>query len=150
MKLNIIPLDTNEFSVQGQTVSREFAEGAMLSGLLASAGKSVPAMANIIDQYEAVGLRATNFPDQLRKVQIDRAARAREEAQRKADAEYFAERAREMATAHDPLVLARKKAERERRASQARQHGEAIRAARGGRPYALEGYDPDESSGWGL
>lgn len=145
MKLNISRLSESKYEVQGQEVTKEFAEGAMLAGLFAACGRNVDRMTAICDQYEAVGLSPRGFPEEFRKVSIQRAEISREEEKRRKDAEFFTERNRQMAEARDPLAIARKKAEREAREAKIRAHGQSIRAARSGGGRALEGYDPDDT-----
>lgn len=145
MKLNIVRLSETKFEVQGQEVTKDFAEGVMLSGLFASCGRNVDRMAEVCDQYEAAGLSPKGFADEYRKVSLHRAEIAREEDKRRQDAEFFAERNRQMAEARDPLAIARKKAEREAKEAKIRAHGQAIRAARSGGGRALMGYDENDT-----
>lgn len=145
MKLNIVRLSESKFEVQGQEVTREFAEGAMLAGLFASCGRNVDRMATICDQYEDAGLSPKAFAEEYRKVSLQRAELARAAAKAKQDAEFFNERQRQMNEALDPLAIARKKAEREARDAKIRAHGNSIRAARSGGGRAMEGYDPNDT-----
>ncbi|MBK3477443.1 hypothetical protein JJD66_15250 [Pseudomonas sp. MF6751] len=145
MKLNIVRLSETKYEVQGQEVSKEFAEGVMLSGLFAACGRNIDRMTEICDQYEAAGLSPKAFAEEYRKVSIQRAEIAREEAKRRKDAEFFSERNRQMSEACDPLAIARKKAEREAKEAKIRAHGQSIRAARSGGGRALMGYDENDT-----
>ena len=134
MELNIKKLPTNDqFEVQGQPVTRAFAEGIMLTTLLASCEGRVAAMANIADQYEAVGLSIQKAPKEADKVAEYRHAQAKAQAQRDKEAQWYEQRAKEMASMHDPLEIARAKSEREARDAEIRAYAQSLRAARGGR-----------------
>lgn len=146
MKLNITRLSETKYEVQGQEVTKEFAEGAMLAGLFAACGRNVERMTEICDQYEAVGLSPRGFHEEFRKVSLQRAEVSREEEKRRKDAAFFAERNRQMLEAQDPLAIARKRAEREAKEAKIRAHGQNIRAARSGNGRAFMGHDDNE--GW--
>ncbi|MCU0209151.1 MULTISPECIES: hypothetical protein [Pseudomonas] len=145
MKLNIVRLSETKYEVQGQEVTKEYAEGAMLAGLFAVCGRNVDRMADVCDQYEAAGLSPKAFPVEYRKVGFLRAEIAAEAEKRRKDTEFHRERARQMNEANDPLAIARKRAEREAKEAKIRAHGQAIRAARSGNGRALMGWDENDT-----
>ncbi|UMZ14721.1 hypothetical protein I9018_13920 [Pseudomonas sp. MPFS] len=149
MKLDIHRTAQDKFEIQGQEVTRTYAEGALLAGLLAMAGPNVAKLANVIDQFEAAGLSCRAFPDELIKVQQARAI-AQQETDRKAkDVAFFQARQAEMAEQFNPAAIAREKAEKEAHAQRVRDHGARIRSSRSGNGRAFEGYDPSASN-WGI
>ncbi|KNX77268.1 hypothetical protein DA83_02795 [Pseudomonas sp. 250J] len=133
MELNIKKLPSGEFEVQGQTVTRAFAEGIMLATLMATCEGRVARMVAIADQYEAVGLSIQGARKEASKVAEHRYAQAEAQRKRDQEAQWYAQRAREMASMHDPLEIARAKAKREARDAEIRAYAQSIRAARGGR-----------------
>lgn len=145
MKLEIVQLESGKFEVQGQEVSRAFAEGVMLAGLFSSCGHNVDRIVSICDQYEEAGLSLDSFPAENRKAHLRRNEIAREEEKRRKDHEFFSARAAEMKDAYDPLVIARKKAEREVREAKIREHGRSIRAARSGNGRAFMGHEEGDT-----
>lgn len=145
MKLEIVQLESGKFEVQGQEVSRAFAEGVMLAGLFASCGRNVDRIVSICDQYVEAGLSLDSFPAENRKAHLLRNEIAREEEKRRKANEFFSERSRQMAEAYDPLVIARKKAEREVREAAIREHGRSIRAARSGNGRAFMGHEEGDT-----
>ena len=68
MQLNIQNVTPETAEVQGQTVTRAFAEGVMLSGLIAGAGKNDAKQGAIIEQYLNAGLDTSAFPEATSKV----------------------------------------------------------------------------------
>lgn len=151
MNLHIHRTAQDKFEIQGQEVTRTYAEGALLAGLLAMAQGNAAKLAVVIDQFEAAGLSCRAFPDELIKVQQARAI-AKQESDRKAkDAAFFQARQAEMAAQFDPAAIARERAEKEAHAQRVRDYGARIRASRsgGGGGRAFEGYDPNDG-GWGI
>lgn len=130
MKLNIQNVTPETVEVQGQTVTRAFAEGVMLSGLIAGAGKNDAAKQAIVTQYLDAGLSATAFPDVVRMVNVTKARAQRERDERIAEARAHAERFKSYETG-SALDIARRRAAREERERKYREMGAAVRAANG-------------------
>jgi hypothetical protein len=130
MKLNIVNTP-DRLEVQGQVVSREYAEGVMLAGLFAMAGKNDTKIAEIVRQYRDAGLSTVAFPVQTRRAFAIFAVETQQEAARAAEVAWFAERAKEQVLP-TPLEAARRRAEREAKDARIRQMGHAQRTARGG------------------
>ncbi|MBV4472465.1 hypothetical protein [Pseudomonas siliginis] len=130
MKLNIVNTP-DRLEVQGQNVSREYAEGAMLAGLLAMAGKNDNKVTEIVRQYRDAGLSTAAFPVETRRAFTIFAREEQQEAKRAAEAAWFAERAKEQVPP-TPLEAARKRAVRETQNERIRRMGAEARAARGG------------------
>jgi hypothetical protein len=130
MNLNIQNVTPETVEVQGQTVTRAYAEGVMLSGLIGGAGKNLAAQEAIVKQYLDAGLSADSFPAVVRAVKVSQtranAERERQLAESRAHAERFASYA-----APSPLEVARRRAVREERERKHREMGAAIRAANG-------------------
>ena len=63
MKLDIVHTDKT-LTVQGQAVTKAYAEGVMLAGLIAAVGKNHGAITSIIKQYIEAGLSTASFPEQ--------------------------------------------------------------------------------------
>ena len=55
MKLDIVHTDKT-LTIQGQTVTKAYAEGVMLAGLLAAVGMNHGAITSIIKQFMEAGL----------------------------------------------------------------------------------------------
>ena len=72
MQLNIQNVTPETVEVQGQSVTRTFAEGVMLSGLIAGAGKNDSAREAIVKQYLDAGLIADAFPAVVNAASIAR------------------------------------------------------------------------------
>lgn len=130
MQLNIQNVTPETVEVQGQTVTRAFAEGVMLSGLIAGAGKNDAAKQAIVTQYLDAGLSATAFPDVVRMVNVTKARAQRERDERIAEARAHAERFKSYETG-SALDIARRRAAREERERKYREMGAAVRAANG-------------------
>lgn len=130
MKLNIVNTP-DRLEVQGQAVSREYAEGVMLAGLFAMAGKNDIKVTEIVRQYRDAGLSTSAFPVETRRALMVFAKEDQLEATRIAEAAWFAERAKEQVPP-TPLEASRKRAEIDARDSRIRNMGQASRAARGG------------------
>ncbi|WP_307944976.1 hypothetical protein [Pseudomonas mosselii] len=130
MQLNIQNVTPETAEVQGQTVTRAFAEGVMLSGLIAGAGNNDAAKQVIVTQYLDAGLSATAFPDVVRMVNATKARAQRERDERIAEARAHAERFKSYETG-SALDIARRRAAREERESKYREMGAAVRAANG-------------------
>lgn len=141
MNLEIVALPDGKFEVQGQTVHKIYAEGALLAGLFAACHKNVDQMLSIVDQYEAAGLTTAGYPIETRKALLQRASIKRETDKRQADAQWFAERSQQMADAFDPAKLAQKKADREVREGRERANAARLQGSRPSTPYALQGMD---------
>lgn len=130
MNLNIQNVTPETVEVQGQTVTRAFAEGVMLSGLIAGAGTNKAAQEAIVKQYLDAGLSAAAFPDVVRAVQVSQARASAERERLLAESNAHAERFASY-RADDPLTVARRRAKREERERKYREMGQAIRAANG-------------------
>ncbi|MBF6039511.1 hypothetical protein H8F22_11580 [Pseudomonas sp. P154a] len=130
MNLNIVNTP-DRLEVQGQVVSREYAEGVMLAGLFAMAGKNDIKVTEIVRQYRDAGLSTTAFPVETRRALMVLAKEDQQEATRVAEATWFAERAKEQVPP-TPLEAARKRAERDAQSERIRRMGQETRAARGG------------------
>lgn len=131
MQLNIQNVTPETVEVQGQTVTRAFAEGVMLSGLMAGAGRNETAKADLIAQYLDAGLDPRKaFPKETAKVLSDRAEAAREKARRQAEANAHAERFKSYQTCSE-LDVARRRAAREKRERQYQEMSRAVRSANG-------------------
>lgn len=130
MKLNIQKATLETVEVQGQTVTRAFAEGVMLSGLIAGCGRDFSKQCAIIEQYIEAGLTTQAFPAVTQSVYRDRAERAAREALRALEAKQHVERFASYAPQSD-LQVARRRAEREAKEAKMREHGARIRAANG-------------------
>ncbi|MBF8730482.1 hypothetical protein IRZ59_08480 [Pseudomonas guariconensis] len=130
MKLNIQNVTPETVEVQGQTVTRAFAEGVMLSGLIAGAGKNNAAQEAIVEQYLDAGLSATAFPAVVHAVHVRQARASAERERQLAESRAHAERFASYST-NDALTVARRRAKREERERKYREMGQAIRAATG-------------------
>ncbi|MHC8324751.1 hypothetical protein [Pseudomonas sp. LB1P83] len=130
MKLNIVNTP-DRLEVQGQAVSREYAEGVMLAGLFAMAGKNDTKVTEIVRQYRDAGLSTAAFPVETRRASMIFAKEDQLEATRTVEAAWFAERAKEQVPP-TPLEAARKRAEIDARDTRIRDMGRQTRAARGG------------------
>lgn len=130
MKLNIQNVTPETVEVQGQTVTRAFAEGVMLSGLIAGAGTNKAAQEVIVKQYLDAGLSADAFPVVVRAVQVSQARAKAEQSRLQAEAKAHAERFKSYVP-EDALTVARRRAKREERERKHREMGQAIRAANG-------------------
>ena len=130
MQLNIQNVTPETAEVQGQTVTRAFAEGVMLSGLIAGAGKNDAKQGAIIEQYLNAGLDTSAFPEATSKVHRSRAAAERHHQEQLAEAKRHTERFASYSTP-SALEVARRKAKRELQEQQMRARGAAIRAANG-------------------
>lgn len=130
MQLNIQNKTLETVEVQGQNVSIAFAEGVMLSGLIAGCGRNFAKQSVIIEQYMDAGLSVKAFPEVARSVALDRAARSAQEAKRAQEAREHSERVASYATP-SALEVARRRAKREAREAEMRARGAAIRAANG-------------------
>lgn len=130
MNLNIQNKTPETVEVQGQTVTIAFAEGVMLSGLMAGCGTNRVKQANIIDQYMEAELSVAAFPAIARSVALDRAEERREQARREQEAREHADRFASYATP-SALEVARRRAKREAQEAEMRARGAAIRAANG-------------------
>ncbi len=69
MQLNIQKVTPETVEVQGQVVSRAYAEGVMLATLIATAGTNKPAQEAIVSQYLDAGLSAGAFPAIARAIE---------------------------------------------------------------------------------
>ena len=114
MKLNIQKATLETVEVQGQTVTRAFAEGVMLSGLIAGCGRDFSKQCAIIEQYIEAGLTTQAFPAVTQSVYRDRAERAAREAQRALEAKQHVERFASY-TPQSDLQVARRRAERQKK-----------------------------------
>ena len=130
MKLNIVNTP-DRLEVQGQSVTREYAEGVMLAGLFAMAGKNDTKVTEIVRQYRDAGLSTVAFPVETRRALMALAKEDQQEATRAAEAAWFAERAKEQVPP-TPLEAARNRAVKEVRNERIRRMGQETRAARGG------------------
>ncbi|AOZ14001.1 hypothetical protein AA042_16105 [Pseudomonas lundensis] len=130
MQLNIQNKTSETVEVQGQTVTIAFAEGVMLSGLLAGCGRNFAKQSSIVEQYMDAELSVKAFPEIARSVANERAERRAYEAKRLQEAREHAERVASYATPSD-LEVARRRAKREAREEEMRARGAAIRAANG-------------------
>lgn len=130
MKLNIVNTP-DRLEVQGQVVSREYAEGVLLAGLLAMAGKNDTKVTEIVRQYRDAGLSTVAFPVETRRAFTVFAREEQQESTRAAEAAWFAERAKEQVPP-TPLEAARKRAVKETQNERIRRMGQETRAARGG------------------
>ncbi|MCV4266676.1 hypothetical protein [Pseudomonas capsici] len=130
MNLNIQNATPETVEVQGQTVTRAFAEGVMLTGLIAGAGKNLAAQEVVVKQYLDAGLSAASFPDVVRAVQVSQARANAERERQLAESRAHAERFKSYQGV-DPLITARRRAARDERARKYREMGQAIRAANG-------------------
>lgn len=130
MQLNIVNTP-DRLEVQGQAVSREYAEGVMLAGLLAMAGKNDPKVTEIVRQYRDAGLSTAAFPVETRRAFTIFAREEQQEAKRVSEAAWFAERAKEQVPP-TPLEAARKRSVKEAQNERIRRMGAETRAARGG------------------
>lgn len=130
MNLNIQKVAPETVEVQGQVVTRAFAEGVMLSGLIAGAGTNKAAQEAIVVQYLDAGLSAAAFPAIVRSIASRKARETREQAERIAEANAHAERCKSYQGISD-LEVARRSAAREAREKKIRDMGAAVRAANG-------------------
>ena len=130
MQLNIQNVTPETAEVQGQTVTRAFAEGVMLSGLIAGAGKNDAKQGAIIEQYLIAGLDTSAFPEATSKVLRARAAAERHRQQQIAESQRHAERFASYSMPSE-LEVARRRAKREALEAKMRAQGAAIRAANG-------------------
>ena len=130
MQLNIQNVTPETAEVQGQTVTRAFAEGVMLSGLIAGAGKNDAKQGAIIEQYLTAGLDTSAFPEATSKVLRARAAAERHRQQQIAESQRHAERFAPYSMPSE-LEVARRRAKREALEAKMRAQGAAIRAANG-------------------
>jgi len=130
MQLNIQNVTPETVEVQGQSVTRTFAEGVMLSGLIAGAGKNDSAREAIVKQYLDAGLIADAFPAVVRAVRAREAHSAAARERQLAESRAHAERVASYATP-TALEVARRRAKREAREAEYRARGAAIRAANG-------------------
>lgn len=128
MKLDIVHTDKT-LTIQGQTVTKAYAEGVMLAGLLAAVGKNHGAITSIIKQFMEAGLSTSAFPDQTSVARQEIHEAAQREAARQRDAKFHADR---FASYAPPtrLEVARAREAKEKRAAAIREHGNNIRAAR--------------------
>ena len=128
MKLDIVHTDKT-LTIQGQTVTKAYAEGVMLAGLLAAVGKNHGAITSIIKQFMEAGLSTAAFPDQTSVARQEIHAAGLREAARQRDAQFHADR---FASYKAPtrLEVARAREAKEKQAAAIREHGLAIRAAR--------------------
>lgn len=62
MNLNIQNVTPETVEIQGQSVNRAYAEGVMLTMLVATAGKNEPTIASIGRQYAEAGLSLEGSP----------------------------------------------------------------------------------------
>ena len=129
MQLNIQKVTPETVEVQGQVVSRAYAEGVMLATLIATAGSNKPAQEAIVSQYLDAGLSAAAFPAIVRSIEARKLAAEREHAERLKDAREHAERVKSYEST--PLDEARRRAKRQVREDQYRAMGNAIRSANG-------------------
>ncbi|HDS1057812.1 hypothetical protein [Pseudomonas putida] len=130
MNLNIQAVTPETVEVQGQTVTRAFAEGVMLSGLIAGAGRNSATQEAIVTQYLDAGLSAAVFPKIVRAVKARKVAEETERGRLRAEAEANAERFRSYATL-SPLDVARRRAAREARERKYQAMSQAVRGANG-------------------
>ena len=130
MNLNIQNVTPETVEVQGQTVTRAFAEGVMLSGLIAGAGNNAAAREGIVKQYLDAGLSASAFPEVVRAVQARKAREDAERARLQAEADAHAERFKSYHNP-SPLEVARKRAARTEREDRYRKMSQAVRSANG-------------------
>ncbi|AVH38121.1 hypothetical protein AL532_18130 [Pseudomonas monteilii] len=131
MQLNIQNVTPETVEVQGQTVTRAFAEGVMLAGLMAGTGRNEAAKADIIGQYLDAGLNTrVSFPKETAKVLSDRAHAAREKDRLQAEANAHAERFKSYETG-SALEVARRRAKREERERKYQEMSRAVRSANG-------------------
>ena len=130
MQLNIQNVTPETVEVQGQSVTRAFAEGVMLSGLIAGAGKNDAAREAIVRQYLEAGLSADAFPAVARAVRAREAHAATERQRQIAESRAHAERFASYSMPSE-LEVARRRAKREAREAEHRARGAAIRAANG-------------------
>lgn len=144
MHLDIQKLpDPDHFVIQGQTVHRFYAEGALLAGMFAVCHKNIDKMLNIVDQFEAAGLSTRGYPTETRKAHSLRASLKREQDKREADAKWFAERSQQMAAAIDPVKIAERRAERQARDAERHAQFARVRLHGSSVPYALQGMDDE-------
>lgn len=130
MQLNIQKVTPETVEVQGQVVSRAYAEGVMLATLIATAGTNKPAQEAIVSQYLDAGLSAGAFPAIVRAIETRRLVAQREHAERVAEARAHAERCKSY-EGGSALEVARRRAARETREDKYRAMGVAIRSANG-------------------
>lgn len=130
MQLNIQKVTPETVEVQGQVVSRAYAEGVMLATLIATAGTNKPAQEAIVSQYLDAGLSAGAFPAIVRAIETRKLVAKREQAERIAEAKAHAERCKSY-EGGSALDVARRRAARETREDKYRAIGVAIRSANG-------------------
>lgn len=130
MKLNIQNVTPETVEVQGQTVTRAFAEGVMLSGLIAGAGTNKAAQEVIVKQYLEAGLSAAAFPDVVRAVNVRHAQASAERERQLAESRAHAERFKSYETP-SLLAQARRRAAREERERKHNAMVQAVRSANG-------------------
>lgn len=130
MKLNIQNVTPETVEVQGQTVTRAFAEGVMLSGLIAGAGTNKAAQEVIVKQYLEAGLSAAAFPDVVRAVNVRHAQASAERERQLAESRAHAERFKSYETP-SRLDQARRRAAREERERKHNAMVQAVRSANG-------------------
>jgi hypothetical protein len=129
MQLNIKNVTPEAVEVQGQTVTRAFAEGVMLASLVGGARHDYEKAA-IVKQYLDAGLSADQFPKVVQRVQQD-ADRAHADRERRlAESRAHEERFKSY-QGSTPLEHAKRRAAREERERKMREMGQAIRAANG-------------------
>ncbi|KAA8699119.1 hypothetical protein [Pseudomonas proteolytica] len=128
MKLDI-QLSDNSLTVQGQPVTKAYAEGVMLAGLIAAAGKNQSSITAIVRQYIEAGLSTSAFPEQTSLARQEIKAGEDLRAAQLRDAQFHADRCASY-QAPTRLEVARAREAKEKRAADIRAHGAAIRAAR--------------------
>lgn len=139
MNLNIQNVTPETVEIQGQSVNRAYAEGVMLTMLVATAGKNEPNIASIGRQYAEAGLSLEGSPAAYAAyIRADKAAaleRTKQEAAAKAHADRFA--------SYNPTALevARSAAARRARDEKYRSMGAAIRSANGRSSFSSSDFD---------
>ncbi|MBD8193012.1 hypothetical protein IFR35_16415 [Pseudomonas fluorescens] len=140
MNLNIQNVTPETVEIQGQTVTRAYAEGIMLTTLVTSAGKNEPARNAIVKQYLDAGLSAALFPRVAAAVRQAAFDAAQERARQVAAAEAHAARHRSYHTS-TPLDAARRRAKRLAHEDKMRAMGAAVRAANGSSSFSSSDFD---------
>jgi hypothetical protein len=126
MNIIITAVTPQTVDIQGQTLTREYAEQILLPLLVASKAQNHAGIIKVVQAFATAGLSLQSVPEAARIYQGHLIEQQKEKDRLKAEAAAHAERCREPSAKE----IAEYHAEKRRREAEIRAHFEALRAAR--------------------
>lgn len=127
MQIIITAVTPKTVEVQGQKLTREYAEGILLPLLVAAQGKNYAGISKVSQAFVTAGLRLEGSPEAVRVYHEHLSEKLAQEARQRAEAKANAERC----YVPTPQEIAAKKAKRQADAEAIKAHGQVIRSVMG-------------------